>query len=102
MDQLRFGQRTFPSVPRSAVIDNKGSLTIITKRNDEEYPPREPGTRIIPLSITSAWSMGVLESRCPTCRKLLTIVYQDRSLETLLVERTCDCPAVAMPRVVSD
>ncbi|HLE45721.1 MAG TPA: hypothetical protein VI915_01865 [Thermoplasmata archaeon] len=46
--------------------------------------------------------MGVLESTCPQCGKPITIVFHDRSLETLFVERTCDCPAVAAPRVVTD
>ncbi len=47
-------------------------------------------------------TMAVLESTCPQCGKKVTIVFHDRSLETLYVERTCGCPAVATPRVVTD
>jgi len=46
--------------------------------------------------------MAVLESTCPKCGKKVTIVFHDRSLETLLVERTCNCPTVVAPRVVTD
>ena len=45
-------------------------------------------------------SMGVLDSRCPTCAKSITIVYQDRDRETLLVVRSCDCPSAKMARVI--
>jgi ribosomal protein S27AE len=46
--------------------------------------------------------MGVLESTCPACGAGLVIVFHDRSLETLVVERTCGCPAVESPRVLTD
>jgi len=46
--------------------------------------------------------MGVLESRCPTCGRLLTIVYHDRTRETLVVDQVCRCPLLSMPRIVTD
>ncbi|HTD80786.1 MAG TPA: hypothetical protein VK723_01420 [Thermoplasmata archaeon] len=46
--------------------------------------------------------MGVLESRCPTCGRSLTIVYHDRTRETLVVDQVCRCPLLSMPRIVTD
>jgi len=46
--------------------------------------------------------MGLLRSRCKTCGKSVSVVYDDQSLETLLVDRTCDCPAAKLPKVVPD
>jgi len=46
--------------------------------------------------------MGVLESKCPTCRRSMTVVYDDRTLETLLVDRVCRCPSAKVPRLVTD
>jgi hypothetical protein len=46
--------------------------------------------------------MGVLESRCPTCGAKLVIVFHDRSLETLVVERTCTCEPVVSPSILPD
>ena len=46
--------------------------------------------------------MGLLESKCPTCGKAMAIVYEDHSRETLLVDRTCECPSVKIPKVSTD
>ncbi len=43
--------------------------------------------------------MGVQESRCPGCGAKVVVVYHDRSLETLYVERTCTCPVTKSPPV---
>jgi len=32
----------------------------------------------------------------------MMVVYEDGTLETLLVERTCGCPFAKMPKVVPD
>ena len=39
-------------------------------------------------------AMGMMESRCPTCGARIVVVFHDRSLETLMVERVCDCEPV--------
>ena len=39
-------------------------------------------------------AMGVMESKCPTCGAKIVVVFHDRSLETLMVERVCDCEPV--------
>jgi len=46
--------------------------------------------------------MGVLESCCPECGGRLRVVFHDRSLETLYVERTCGCASVHDPPVLLD
>ncbi len=46
--------------------------------------------------------MGVLESTCPQCGAKMTIVFHDRSLETLMIQRTCDCPSVVSPPALAD
>jgi len=46
--------------------------------------------------------MGVLESTCPTCGAKILVVFHDRSLETLMVQRTCDCAPAKTSPVMSD
>lgn len=46
--------------------------------------------------------MGLFETRCTTCGKKMAIVYHNGSLETLLIDRMCDCPSAKMAKVASD
>ena len=46
--------------------------------------------------------MGVLESPCPRCGKPIRVYFHDRSLETLMVERLCECPSAVTVRPILD